>query len=90
MEIMTPQNPNWIEFTEKLSERLNFQPHSESGFAWDCDSSDHSKPKAREVLEEMGFNKEQISKSMEYFEECGGGCDCEILFNVEKEDEEEG
>lgn len=82
MEIMTPDNPRWKEFMERLEgpEGCNFRESEENpgSITWDCNGTDE-RSLARSILEKMGgFD---IEASMNYFKENGGSCDCEI-FNV--------
>jgi hypothetical protein len=74
MDIMTPTHPLWDEFVARLDE-----------VADTCDSTS-DKPLARAILETMPDI--DIEASFAFFEEYGGYCDCEILFNVVREYEE--
>jgi hypothetical protein len=73
LEVMTPDNPRWREFKEKL---------------WACFETfgcDHTFDLTKLVLARMaGVN---IEASLKYFEDHGGYCDCEIGLNVRDEDE---
>jgi len=74
---MTTENERWNEFVTRLAgeEGCNF---TEDG-KWQC-SGKSERPFATNILEKMG--NIDIPATMEYFEEHGGFCDCEILFNV--------
>jgi hypothetical protein len=79
--IMRPDHPRWLEFCEMLAgpTGCNFR---KEGMAWNC-GGDHRF--ARRLLPQFGVD---VEKSIAYFEENGGYCDCEILFNcTEAEDE---
>lgn len=84
-EIMTTDNERWKEFTFRLGgdEGCNFQekvkgdPHS---IIWKCDHTSE-RPVTKSILKKMGGI--DIEKTMEYFNEHGGFCDCEVLFNVD-------
>jgi hypothetical protein len=84
-EIMTPDNPRWEEFAEKLEgpEGCDFK-EKEAGnpdsITWRCDNT-RDKPLARAILEKMGSI--DIEATFKFFDENGGHCDCEILFNVD-------
>ena len=78
--VMAPNNNRWDEFIEILGgpTGCNFHKNASGHITWNCDAS-RNRPIARNILEEMGMDVEQ---SLLYFEEHGGYCDCEILFNV--------
>ncbi len=81
-QVMTPTHPRWEEFREKLSGPgfVNFRKeYAESH--WDC-AGGRDKTHAIELLQEFGFNIQEIVLSCEYFSANGGFCDCEIVFNV--------
>lgn len=82
---MTPSNERWDEFYERLEgeEGCNFRYKIEgdpNSTTWTC-SSKADRPLATAILEKMG--NIDIDKTMKYFDEHGGYCDCEILFNVD-------
>jgi len=81
--IMTPAHPQWTEFCNRLAGpgAYNFRGRGEK-IRFTCGGGD-DKTFARTILAEMGFGKWRINASCDYFEEHGGFCDCEILFNVE-------
>jgi Protein of unknown function (DUF2695) len=68
IEVMTTEHPRWIEFCEALAEAI-----TEDRCYSECAG-------AREIL--VGYNV-HIEDSVEYFNENGGFCDCEILMNVD-------
>lgn len=75
MEVMTPEHPKWNEFTLMLDgpEGVNRQ-----GDTWHC-RNDLSG--ARAILESMGgFD---LDASLQYFNDNGAACDCEILLNID-------
>ena len=67
--VLTPAHPRWSEFVDQLNA---------AGEAMGCDRTHRH---ARQVMSGMG--NVDIAGSLEYFEERGGYCDCEILLNVE-------
>jgi len=84
MEIMTPDHPRWNEFTARLQgpEGCNFhekEPGNPESMTWRC-KGEENKPFARAILKSMGGI--DIKASLKFFEENGGHCDCEILFNL--------
>lgn len=87
--MITPTHPRWKEFTDRLGgpEGCNFR-EVKGQMRWDCGGG-WDKTKARKILETMGFLDGEIADSLEFFEAQGGHCDCEILFNVDVDDEEE-
>ena len=83
MEVMWPGNPRWHEFTERLDgpEGCDFreqEPGNVMSITCECNGT---KGHAVAILEKMGGVN--IDKSLAFFEEHGGFCDCEILYNVE-------
>jgi len=78
--VMNPSHPLWEEFCERLEgpEGCDFQKDEYDHITWNCKGG-HDKPKARTILATMYID---IESSLKYFEEHGGYCDCEILFNV--------
>lgn len=85
MYVMSPEHPRWAEFCDYLSgpDFCNFHRTDKSdpdSWKWTCDSNDHSKPFCRTILNAMGgFD---VEESLRFFEQHGGFCDCEVLFNV--------
>ena len=82
--MMTPSNPRWNEFIEKLlgSEGCNMIetiPGDPKSITWQCDHQGFEFTKA--ILEKMdGID---ISATLQYFRDHGGKCDCLILLNVD-------
>lgn len=84
---MNATNPRWEEFREKLSGPgyCNFRKEREDdpdSFKWNC-TQGIERPHARRLLREMGASPEDIAASLKYYEQHGGYCDCEIVFNVD-------
>jgi hypothetical protein len=82
LELMTPENPRWPEFADRLIDALYIDDEH-----WRCDG-DHTMAKpgfvhrhARLVMCEMG--NIDIESSLAFFREHGGHCDCEIMFNID-------
>lgn len=86
--IMTPDNPDWKRFVALLEgpEGCNFQqdPNTEKT-TWSC-KGDKDKSKALAILMKH-FPGVDVPATLAYFESRGGYCDCEILFNVDPDDE---
>ena len=81
MDIMTVRNDRWKEFTSRLGgpEGCNFREDEKGIMKFDC-AGGTNKDKAAKLLTDMGgFD---VDASLRYFENNGGHCDCEILFNV--------
>jgi len=83
---MTTEHPRWSEFVEKLEgpEGCNFHrknPADPDSITWEC-AAGRDKTIASRLLKQMGATDEEIAQSCQYFEDHGGFCDCEILFNV--------
>ena len=87
---MTPQHPRWDEFCERLEgpEGCDFQKVG-ADTRWSCEGGTE-KPRATRILTAMGLSAEDVQWSLAYFEELGGFCDCEILFNVDPAVREDG
>jgi len=66
-EILTSDHELFVEFIERLEAQVN------------ASGCDHSTKKAAKILLDMGFD---VEGSLATFEEEGGYCDCEIIFNV--------
>lgn len=78
--IMTPGHPQFADFVDRLEgvDGCNFR--KENGLiVWDC-TGGRDRPLARAILGTI--TDVDIAGSLAYFEERGGHCDCEILFNV--------
>lgn len=77
-EILTTASPRWDEFIRMLAgpEGLNFEEDSIKK----C-SSATDRPISRKILESMG--NVDIEGTLQYFEDHGGYCECEILMNVD-------
>lgn len=90
--ILTPENYRWPEFLDRLAgpEGCNFR-YLKDGSAdqtWDC-ACGHDKSKATAIMTKMNETlppdqQIDIPKTLEYFDNHGGYCDCEITFNVEQ------
>ena len=81
MKKMTAIDPRWDEFRNRLGgpEGCNFHeetPGDLDSMTWRCD---HDHRRAKKILLDMGYD---IDTSIQYFNDLGGFCDCEILFNV--------
>jgi len=87
MDVMTPDHPRWDEFKKRLDspEGCDFRKDDSGETVWncaggECHGGEHNHDLATKILTDMGgFD---IEASLEYFAQCGGYCDCEILFNV--------
>ena len=79
MKTMTPKHPRWNEFCVRLAgpEGCDFKDNH----TWKCDNTSN-RPFATAILKTM--TEIDIAASMEYFDDNGGHCDCEILFNVDE------
>ena len=73
LEVMTPESRRWKEFAKRLDRAI-----AERGCA-----SGTNKRNAEAVMRDMGGI--DIEASLDYFEDHGGYCDCEILLNVDRD-----
>ena len=80
-QVMTVDHPEWEKFCNLLEGPEGCDFKEEGGVTWKC-SGGLDKSLAEAILKKH-FPEVDIEKSMKYFEEHGGMCDCEILFNVE-------
>ncbi len=71
-EAMTPSNPQWVTFTQRLEWRL----------ALTLCKSGRDKTQATAVLSGMGMSRNLVNASLAYFESHGGFCDCEVIYNI--------
>ncbi len=88
METMTKKHPRWQEFIDRLESKEGcwFHENEKGEGSWFC-SSEKDRIHARKILYDMNLKLEgddriDVAASFEYFNEHGGYCDCEILFNV--------
>jgi hypothetical protein len=81
-KIMTREHEKFPDFIDDLIKKCNFEGEGKET-TWKCDG-DHRRTTI--LLKKYDVD---IDKSIKYFEENGGFCDCEILFNVDKRDCEE-
>jgi len=88
-QLMTPDHPRWEEFIRRLEgpEGCNFQAEFDDdgklipdSTTWEC-AGGEDKSKAVAILKTMPAV--DVAASLVFFEEHGGFCDCEIVFNVE-------
>jgi hypothetical protein len=70
---MSPDHPRWCEFLNALAGPEFCDFHNNQ---WDCLGTHLY---AKRLLERF---KVDVEGSLAYFEEHGGFCDCEILFNL--------
>jgi hypothetical protein len=82
LEVLTPENPRWDEFADALYAAMDWRDGPE-GVIWICDGDRGDKVHrlAKQVMATMGGV--DIEGSLAFFKSHGGGCDCEILFNVD-------
>lgn len=91
MEVMDWDNPRFSEFIDRLAGHgyCDFSEDKEGHLKWTCDSSTDNKPMAYALLTDMGLSFDGIHKSFAFFQEHGGFCDCEIVFNCQEVENEE-
>ena len=74
LEVLMPGGERWEEFCRRLCSAMD----SSGGCAGGT-----NKDNAIAVMREMGGV--EIEATLEYFEDHGGYCDCEILLNVDRD-----
>jgi len=84
-KVMKPGDPSWPRFVELLEGPQGCNFREEDGqTTWTCNQS-WERPMAARILKKF-FPAYNIKKSMKCWEDRGGHCDCEILFNVARGD----
>lgn len=85
--IMCPEHPRWREFIDRLvgPEGCNFR--EQGGLhGWNCSGED-DRPFCRAILVAMGGI--DAEGTLRYFDVHGGHCDCEVVFNVDPDENDE-
>jgi hypothetical protein len=79
--LMWPGHASWTDFVEKLEgpDGCDFKKDENGKTTWRCKGG-KDKSLAAAIMQSMG--DVDIPASLAYFEQLGGFCDCEILFNV--------
>ena len=78
---MTPAHPRWLEFEVRLAgpEACDFREDEGGELRWRCG---HTRDLAVAILRTMGISDRELVETLDYFDEHGGHCDCEIVLNV--------
>ena len=88
LQTMTEDHPQWEEFLDHLCgpEGCNFHEGSDGRLMWTCGGGGiaQHKPIAASRILAKYFPDVDLQSTITYFEENGGFCDCEILFNAHK------
>lgn len=80
-DIMSPDHPRWSDFLDRLAGPEGCDIREVDGkTVWTCESTHFE---ARRILAEFGVD---VDASIVFFEEHGGGCDCEVILNVGQDD----
>ena len=81
--IMTPWHSDWADFLHELREDLGLtHDENDQTVAEEC-GHDPECPKAVDHMRKLDFDNAAIERSLAYFREHGGTCDCKIFLNVE-------
>lgn len=82
-EVMTPEHRRWKEFCNRLAgpEGCDFKDGANppETTTWKCTGGE-DRPCAVKILKAMRMD---VAAALAHFDENGGHCDCEILFNVQ-------
>jgi hypothetical protein len=80
--VMTTDHPRWGEFEKRLGgpEGCDFREDQSGELHWRC--SARTRDQAAAILRDMGITDGDLLATLDYFDDHGGHCDCEILFNV--------
>lgn len=76
---MTPEHKRWKEFYDELAGPRGCDVSTVDELRFKCDAT-RERPRATKILEAMGDI--DVPGSLRFFDEHGGYCDCEILWNV--------
>ena len=84
MDVLTPQHPLWEEFSERLEgqEGCDFKQEGETtaSITWRCKGGTNVELATAILTTMEGID---VGRTLKYFADNGGHCNCEILFNVE-------
>ena len=82
-KIMSPDHPEWKRFMDLLygPEGCNFRQGVDGETTWNCDGLTLTYTGA--ILKKY-FPDVDIAETVKYFEEHGGYCDCEVIWNVDR------
>jgi hypothetical protein len=80
---LTTRHPRWVEFIERLSgpEACDVREGADGNITWRC--SARTREYAAAILRDMGASDGDLLATLDYFDEHGGHCDCEIWLNVD-------
>ena len=86
--ILTPEHPRWREFIDRLAgpEGCDFRKDERSEYSWRC-AGGHDQSLSRAILADMGGIN--VEGTLAYCTSQGGHCDCEVVFNVDRDDAHE-
>lgn len=80
---MTPWHSDWADLLHELREELGLtHDENDQTVAEEC-GHDPECPKAVDHMRKLDFDNAAIERSLAYFREHGGTCNCKILLNVE-------
>jgi hypothetical protein len=84
MKPMTLEHERWQEFADRLAgpDGCNFHEGEDGILRWKCGGG-RDKSLTLKALESMGSDID-IPATLVYFDEHGGHCDCEVIFNVDR------
>lgn len=82
LRLMTPEHRGWKTFANRLGgpEGCAFSRDANGNTTWRCKGGT-DKTYAENILKTIP--NIDVKGSLDYFEQHGGYCDCEILFNVD-------
>jgi hypothetical protein len=78
--LMHPEHPRWAEFIVKLYKAIDFELKEQEELEWTSKCTPGSCQNAHKILKEMGADADA---SIANFNNHGGGCDCEIIVNMD-------
>ena len=87
--ILTPKHPYWRRFIRRLEgpEGCDFRQDEDGKFTWRC-AGGTDQSLSRAILEQLpGID---VEGTLAYFSDHCGHCDCEVVFNVAVDAEEDG
>ncbi len=85
VDYMCPDHKWWSEFILRLEgpDGCDFREDAtvKGGTTWECGGGT-DKTRSEKILRDMGFDDGGVFASLYYFEQHGGACDCEVIFNI--------
>lgn len=82
--ILTPDSERWEEFTARLSGPDGVNMHEDDAGNLKCECDGKTLTHSAAILLAY-FPEFDVNATLDYFRDRGGYCDCEVLWNVDKD-----